>query len=72
MNADGAVFSTEAVSPISNVNVWPNPAKSEFQVQFDLKTASELTLLLSDLNGEWSWNNPWAAKQQAQYGEFER
>ncbi|MBK9448423.1 MAG: T9SS type A sorting domain-containing protein [Bacteroidetes bacterium] len=52
MNADGAVFSTEAVSPISNVNVWPNPAKSEFQVQFDLKTASELTFLLSDLNGQ--------------------
>jgi hypothetical protein len=52
MNADGAVYAADEITNLASVHVWPNPANAKFNVQFDLKTPSDLQFVLSDINGQ--------------------
>lgn len=52
MNADGAVFAAVQQSSLAEVTAWPNPAKTEFHIQYNLQAAGELDFVLMDLSGQ--------------------
>lgn len=47
----GEFVSTKIQNPFIDFNVYPNPAKTEFTIQFELASASQTTIQIYDLRG---------------------
>ncbi|MDD2983541.1 MAG: T9SS type A sorting domain-containing protein [Crocinitomicaceae bacterium] len=47
----GEFVSTKIQDPFIDFNVYPNPAKTEFTIQFELASASQTTIQIYDLRG---------------------